>query len=92
MFALLRRCLTFHPLVTFGLMVVAFAGFSLAGYDLFRLFIANADYLSREGLMGLMEGGALQLALLLLNLIAVCLCYVLFKACEQVLVAWITRG
>lgn len=90
MFAFIHRLLGVHPALTFVIMAAAFAGFSLLTLNVFQLLAANLDYIGRDGLMALMEGAARQLGEITLSLIASLACYLLFKACERVLVDLMT--
>lgn len=90
MFDLVHRLLRFHPALTFAIMAVTFAAFSLLTANVFHLLSANLDYIGRDGLMALMEGAARQLGEIILSLIAGLACYVLFKAGERVLVDRLT--
>jgi hypothetical protein len=87
----LRRLLLSHPVVTFGVMGVSFAGFSLLTLNVFHLLSANLDYIARDSLMALMEGAGLQLAELIASLAVALAFYLLFKACERILVDRLTR-
>jgi hypothetical protein len=90
MLDLVRRIIAVHPAVTFVIMGVAFAGFSLQTVEVFRVLSANLDFITRHGVMALMEGAARQLVGLLATLTGALLCYILFKACERLLVDRLT--
>ena len=91
MFDVVSRLLHFHPALTFAIMAAAFAAFSLGTVEIFHMLSANLDFIARFGAVALMEGAAHQLAGLLLTLAAALACYLLFKACERVLVDRLTR-
>ena len=66
-------------LATAGLFALSLAMLSI---DLVRMTIANLDFLRRAGVMGLVEGGLLQLAELTAKGTLGLLCYFGFKLCE----------
>jgi hypothetical protein len=77
---LARRWLTF---LVMGLAFFAFGGFSV---NLFFLLKANAELLAAHGWQAAMDGGAQQLVELLASGYLSVGAYVVFKACEHVLV------
>ena len=90
MFRRISRLLTWNPLATFVIMAGAFALFSLITLEMFQMLSANLALVSREGWMALMHGGARQLAELALSLMVALASYLVFKACERVLVERMT--
>jgi hypothetical protein len=88
---LLARLLDLHPALTFVIMAVAFAGFSLLTYNVFALLSANLDYVGRGGLMALMDGAARQLVEIVASIVGGLAFYIVFKACERLLVERLTR-
>lgn len=91
MFDLVSRILHFHPALTFVVMGAAFAVFSIETVEIFRLLSANLDFIARHGVVALMEGAARQLGELVAGLVVALACYLVFKACERVLVDRMTR-
>ncbi|WP_333825949.1 hypothetical protein [Pinisolibacter sp.] len=91
MFEAIARLLHFHPALTFVIMGAAFAAFSLQTVEVFRLLSANLDFIAAHGTVALMEGAARQLLGLLATLIGALAAYLLFKACERILVDRMTR-
>ena len=67
--------------LTFLAMGAAAGGFALCTYDLFRIFSANLALISTYGLMGVWDGGLVQLLQLLFWGYAGVACYVVFKGC-----------
>jgi len=85
----------FHRIVlkrlwlSFIVMVLAFFAFGIGTLNLFYLLRANGNLLVDNGWQALMDGGAQQLAELLLNGFVGMAAYVVFKACEHRLVHWL---
>src|ERR1044071_10088152 len=75
-----RRCLTF------GVMGSAFLTFGAGTVNLLMVFSANLTFIGRYGWEALMEGGARQLAELVVTGYLSMAAYVLFKTCEHHLV------
>ena len=75
-----------HTILCFLLMSFSFIFFGLFPLDLLRVFSANADYISGNGISGLMDGGLQQLLELCLGAIGAMFCYLVFKICEHILV------
>jgi hypothetical protein len=72
--------------LTFLIMGLAFFVFGAGTFNIFMLFVANAEFISRYGWEALMEGGAQQLAELVVTGYLSMAAYVIFKACEYRLV------
>lgn len=78
----------FHRIVlsrrwlTFLVMGVAFFAFGAGTYNIFMLFSANANVISRYGWQALMDGAARQFAELLVSGYLSMAAYVVFKTCE----------
>jgi hypothetical protein len=73
-------------LATYVLMGVGFVSFGVASLNLVQLFAANANFIFEHGLMGLLDGGLIQLVQLVLTAYVAVACYLLFKTCEHALV------
>lgn len=91
MFEVVARLLHFHPVLTFLVMAAAFAGFSLETIEIFHLLSANLEFIARHGALALMEGAGRQFVGLLASLAVGLVCYLVFKACERILVDRMTR-
>jgi hypothetical protein len=82
----------FHRIVlrrrglAFVVMGLTFFAFGVGTLNLFMLLKANADLLATHGWQAVMDGGARQLAELLLTGYLSLACYLAFKTCEFVLV------
>lgn len=72
--------------LTFLVMGVAFFAFGVGTFNIFMLFSANFDVISRQGWQALMDGAARQLAELLVTGFLSMAAYLVFKACEYRLV------
>ncbi len=76
---------------TFLVLGLSFLAFGSGTLNLFYLLHANLELLATHGWLAVMEGGLHQLAELiavgLLSLVA----WLVFKACEQTLVQWLTH-
>ena len=70
-------------LATAGLFALSLAMLSI---DLVGMTLANLDFLRRAGVMGLLDGGLLQLAELTAKGTLGLLCYFGFKLCEVELI------
>ncbi len=68
--------------LTFVVMGLAFFAFGVGTYNIFMLFSANFDFISRYGWEALMEGAARQLVELLVTGYLSMAAYVVFKTCE----------
>lgn len=82
----LVRLLTCHWLVTLLLMGLCGLAFGLLTINLYALLQANLTLLATHGAAAVMEGALLQLGELLLSGYLAVGAYILFKACEHVLV------
>jgi hypothetical protein len=90
MFKPLARLLSLHWTLTLFLMGV-FATFATWGsVEIFRLLRANLAFIAAHGALALMEGAAVQLVQLAAWGYASLVAYVLFKACERILVDKVT--
>jgi hypothetical protein len=85
-----KRFLAHHAALTFLLMGASFLVFGLVSLNLIYFFHANIELLLEYGWMGLRDGGLQQLFELLLSGYLGMAFYVLFKACEKVLVERLT--
>jgi len=86
MFKLLKAVLKLNWLLTLALMGVFAVLFSLVSLNIAVMLSANFKLIATHGAMALLDGALLQLFELVgYGYIAV-VCYVLFKACESVLV------
>jgi hypothetical protein len=72
--------------LAFVVMGLTFFGFGVGTLNLFMLLKANADLLATHGWQAVMDGGARQLAELLLTGYRNLACYLVFKTFEFVLV------
>ena len=75
--------------LSYVVMSLAFFGFGIGTLNLFFLLRANGVLLVDHGWQALLDGGAVQLAELLLNGFVAMAAYVVFKACEYRLVHWL---
>jgi hypothetical protein len=82
----LKRFLARHPFVTFMLMGLTFLLVGLISLNLIYLFNANLEFVINNGVMGLRDGGLLQLVELVTTGYLGMALYVLFKTCEKVVV------
>jgi len=83
---LLKTLLIRHPWVAFLLMGASFLITGLITLNLIYLFHANIEFVIANGIMGLRDGGLQQLGELLISGYLGMAFYVLFKACEKVVV------
>ncbi len=80
-FRILNRLFHGPAWLTFIVMGLATGGFALCTYNLFELFRANFNLIATYGLMGILDGGFLQLLELAgWGYLALAL-YVVFKGC-----------
>jgi hypothetical protein len=91
MFAFLKRLLGFHWFLTLILMGAFALIFGLVSLNIFMVLRANLGLIAEHGAMALFDGALHQLLQLLIYGYLAVIFYVLFKACEQVLVAKILR-
>lgn len=82
----LKRFLARHPLLTFFLMGISFLLVGLISLNMIYLFHANLEFIINNGLMGLRDGGLHQLLELTVTGYLGMALYVLFKACEKIVV------
>jgi len=86
MFKLLKAALKLHWLLTLVLMGVFALLFSLVSLNIVVMLNANFNLIATHGAMALLDGALMQLIELVLYGYVAVVCYVLFKACESVLV------
>ena len=79
-----------HSWLTFCLMAISFLLFGLMTVNIFVLLKANLDLYLTYGRMVIADGALLQLAELIGSGFLSMIFYVLFKACEHVLVRHLT--
>ena len=84
-----QRVVLTRPWLTFIVMALAFFAFGMVTLDLLHMARANAGFLLDNGVMGLVDGGALQLLQLLADGIVAMLAYVVMKTCEHTLSHWL---
>ncbi len=75
--------------LTFLVMVLSFFAFGIGTLNLFYLLRANGNLLLEHGWQAVMDGGAAQLAELLISGLVGMAAYLVFKACEYRLVHWL---
>ena len=92
MFKLLHKALTVHWLLTLVLMGLFALVFGLSSLNVVKMLSANIALIAEHGTMVLFEGALLQLFELLIYGYLAVISYVLFKACETVLVGRIFAG
>jgi hypothetical protein len=76
--------------LTFIVMGLSFMAFGAGTVNLFVVFKANLNLMLEHGWMAAMDGGARQLAELVISGYASMAAYVVFKACEYRLVHWLS--
>ena len=86
-FVFLRR----HPGLAFVTMGAAFVCFALATWNLVYLFRANFALIAEHGVMSIADGAGVQLLQLLFWGATGLVLYLVFKACEKILVDRLTR-
>lgn len=86
MHRLLKCVLTSHWLLTLAVMCLCALAFGLISLNLFAMLRANLDLISAHGAMALFDGALEQLVQLAVYGGLSVVVYVLFKACERVLV------
>ena len=84
-----QRVVLARPWRTFVVMALAFFVFGLVTLDLLHMARANASFLLDNGVMGLVDGGALQLVQLTADGVIAMLAYVVMKTCEHTLSHWL---
>jgi hypothetical protein len=80
-----------HAWLTFVLMGLSFLLFGFYSVNLFVLLKANVELILEYGMMALADGAAQQLAELLFAAYLSMLFFLVFKVCERILVARLTR-
>jgi hypothetical protein len=75
--------------LVFILLVASFLAFGLGTLNLILLLQANVELIVTHGWRALMDGALLQLLEIVLTSVASMAAYVVFKACENRLVAWL---
>lgn len=86
----MRCSLPSNPLSLFLLMLVLALVFGLCSYNLFFLLSANIGLIYENGAMALRDGALEQLFYLTLYGVVSLASYLLLKACEKLLVEWLT--
>ena len=81
-----------HEWITFIWMGVFFVAFGVSSLNLFMMFKANFDLYLEHGTMVIDDGALRQLLELIAYGYLSLLFYLLFKACERVLVERLTQG
>jgi hypothetical protein len=81
-----KRLLTRHVWLAFVLMGASFLITGLISLNLIYLFHANIEFVIENGVMGLRDGGLLQFLELLVSGYLGMAFFVVFKACEKVVV------
>jgi hypothetical protein len=87
-----RQLLTRHPALTFFWMLISGLVLGLSSYNLFFLLKANLELVIDHGWMQLMEGAAEELLMLSAYGVIGLVSYIVFKACEKVLVERLLSG
>jgi hypothetical protein len=87
----LKWLLTRHWLLTLLVMGLAALVMGVCSLNLFYLLRANLSLIDEYGLRALMDGALEQLVELSLYGVASLLSYVVFKACEKVMVGHVLR-
>jgi len=86
MFRRIEPLLAYHFLLTLFLMGLFGLGFGIVSLNIFAMLHANFWLIARHGAMALLDGALLQLLELVLFGYLALVFYVMFKACEYVLV------
>lgn len=81
-----RRHVLARRWLSFVVLVIAFLGFGSGTLNLFFVLRANLALLATHGWLAVMEGGLLQLFLIIVSAGASMASYIVFKACEYSLV------
>ncbi len=87
----LRKLITRHWLLTLLVMFVVAAIFGLSLFNLFYLLHANIELISEHGYMALKDGALEQLLSLFFYGFISIITYIIFKACEKVMVETILK-
>ena len=89
--AILNKILNIHPLITLLIMLVSVALFGVISFNLFFMLKRNTDLVLEHGGQALTDGALMEYIMLLgYGLVSLC-CYLLFKACEKILVEHICK-
>lgn len=86
----MRRLMPHRPYAIFLLMLLAALVFGLSSYNLFFLIKANLSLVLEYGAMALMDGALKELLMLLIYGVVSLCAYLVFKACEKLLVDALT--
>jgi hypothetical protein len=89
---LFQRVVLSRLWLTFIVLALSFFVGALGTLNLINLLMANLRLLRDFGLLGLMDGGLLQLTELTLQGLMSCIAYVVFKTCEHRLSMWLGQG
>jgi hypothetical protein len=89
---LFQRVVLTRLWLTFIVLALSFFVGALGTLNLINLLMANLRLLRDFGLLGLMDGGLLQLTELTLQGLMSCIAYVVFKTCEHRLSMWLGQG
>lgn len=84
----LKHFLMRHPVWTFVIMGCCFLSMGVISLNIVYLFNANFEFIAEYGVMGLRDGGFMQLLGLIVSGFIALAFYVLFKICEKALVEW----
>ena len=84
-----QRVVLTRPWLTFVVLGLAFFCFGMVTLNLLHLLRANADLILDNGVMALVDGGALQLLQLVADGYVAMLAYVVMKTCEHTLSHWL---
>jgi len=87
----LKWLLTRHPLLTLAVMLASAAVFGLLSYNLFSMIRLNAALVADYGFQALYDGALEELVKLFFYGLSSLLFYLVFKACEKVLVEWVLK-
>lgn len=87
----IKRILTFHPMVTLLILCLSALVFFFSSFNLFNLYQANFHFIAEHGIDALREGAARQLAEILLSTLVSAIAYIVIKACENILVRHLLR-
>ena len=82
----IKRLFYIHWSVTMLIMCVAAFIFTVSSYNLFFLLQANLRFIAEHGLLALQEGALVQLIELTGLSLVSAVFYIIFRACERVLV------
>ena len=71
------------------IMCISVFVFTASSYNLFVMLSENFRFLAEHGAMAIMHGGLLQLVQLLGYCLISATAYIIFRACEHVLIDWL---